>query len=294
VSGAPLLGIDVGGTKTALALIDAETGAIGARRTIPTPRPERSGEAFLDEVATAARELVAGGPILARGIGLCELVAPGGSVESGHRVRWQGLPVRDRLAAVVTSDVHAAALAEARLGAGRAFASFLYVNIGTGLSSALVLGGQIHRGANGHALVLASSPTAFRCPACGERHEQVLEDIAGGAALAAQNGPTAIADAAAALGSTLATILGAIDPEALVIGGGLGSAEGPYMQALCREIRARIWSERTRALPILKAALGPDAGVVGAALAALQTFSPSTASISSARLKGSDGGPRML
>lgn len=295
------LGIDVGGTKTALALVAASSGKVLARSAMATPPREHADAAFLDTVCEAARALLNspdGKGCEAIGLGLCELVDPGGAVASGHRVAWQGLRVGERLAGLrrttVESDVRAAALAEARLGAGRPFDDFLYVNIGTGISTAWVRNGRPHRGAHGHALVLASGRSASRCPACGTGSDSILEEVSGGAGLArrytevsgqpveearavlirASAGDAAaqaiIQDATAALGSALAMVLGVLDPEALVVGGGLGAAGGAYWRALEAETRTRTWSTATRAIPMLQAKLGPDAGVIGAALASLE------------------------
>jgi glucokinase len=125
-------------------------------------------------------------------------------------------------------------------------------------------------------------------------HDTVLEDMAGGAGLMmryhqktgvaladaggvisrAESGDASatriITDAAAMLGSAIGLAIGMLDPHALVIGGGIGSADNLYVRSLETEVRRHIWSNETRKLPILRAALGADAGVVGAALAAYQ------------------------
>jgi glucokinase len=291
-----VLAIDIGGTSARLGLVDPADGHIADRATLPTPARNDAGQPFLDAVTDAALKLCRGQPVEAAGLGICELVSVDGLIESGHRVPWQGLAVTERLGRIapvtIESDVRAAALAEARLGAGRGHDPFLYLNIGTGLSAVLVEGGQPYRGAHGHALVIASGPTTSICLDCGKRHESVLEETAGGAGLAAAYArlkrspwiaaPEIMARAATgdsvarkvitaateALASTLGPLLGLTDPAALVIGGGLGAAPGPYFDALVPEIRRHIWSERTRAIPILRSALGGDAGLIGAALAA--------------------------
>lgn len=291
-----VLGIDIGGTSARLGLVDPAAGHIADRATLPTPARNDAGQPFLDAVTDAALKLCRGQPVEAAGLGICELVSVGGVIESGHRLPWQGLAVTERLGRIapvtIEADVRAAALAEARLGAGRGHDPFLYLNIGTGLSAVLVEGGQPYRGAHGHALVIASGPTTSICTDCGKRHESVLEETAGGAGLAAAYAqrsrrrltapPEIIARAAAgepdalaviaagakALGSALGPLLGLTDPAALIVGGGLGAAPGAYFDALVPEIRRHIWSERTRAIPILRSALGGDAGLIGAALAA--------------------------
>ena len=71
--------------------------------------------------------------------------------------------------------------------------------------------------------------------------------------------------AGAALGNTAAFLANVLDPEAIIVGGGLGNAGGPYWDRFVEVTREHIWSDDTRALPIIKAALGNDAGIIGAA-----------------------------
>ena len=291
-----VLGIDIGGTSARLGIVETATGRIGERASLPTPPREAASQGFLNAIAEAAKSLATGTPVSAIGLGICELVSVNGRIESGHRVSWPGLPVFEILGSIapltIESDVRAAALAEARFGAGRGHDPFLYLNIGTGVSAVLVQAGVPYRGAHGHGLVIASGPATSVCPHCGSRHEAVLEDIAGGAGLTAAYGKASgdgaaampmilsraaageplarklIATATLALGSSLGPLLGLTDPAALVIGGGLGAAPGPYFDALVPAIRHHVWSEKTRAIPIVQPALGGDAGLIGAALAA--------------------------
>lgn len=60
--------------------------------------------------------------------------------------------------------------------------------------------------------------------------------------------------------------MGALDPALVVVGGGLGAAPGRYFDRLCDALRAGLWDGDSRDLPIRRAALGPDAGLIGAAL----------------------------
>src|SRR5262249_19571233 len=89
-------------------------------------------------------------------------------------------------------------------------------------------------------------------------------------AAAARGEPDAIRvirDAGEALGSGVGFLVNVLDPDAVVIGGGWGLAGGLYWEALVKSARRHIWAEPTRELPIIPAQLGPDAGMIGAALA---------------------------
>jgi predicted NBD/HSP70 family sugar kinase len=63
-----------------------------------------------------------------------------------------------------------------------------------------------------------------------------------------------------------------LDPHAVVIGGGLGTATGIYWESLQSTAREQIWSDTNRELPIVRGALGPLAGAIGAATYALERF----------------------
>lgn len=291
------IGIDVGGTKIAGGVVDLGSGEIVAREVVPT-EPGRGGDAVLGTALDVATRLAVaahrqGREIAGVGVGVAELVDPAGCVRSAHTIDWRGLPIAKRFGeiapAVVESDVRAAALAESRYGAGRAFSLFAYVTIGTGISSCLVQDGVPFSGARGNALVLSSGPLTVRCPTCGNLVRHVVEEYASGPALvarylertgrtvsgaegvliAAMDGDPAaleiVESGAESLGSSIGFLVNVIDPEAVIVGGGLGTAPGPYWERLVRSTREHIWAEETRELPILQASLGPDAGLIGAA-----------------------------
>lgn len=296
------IGIDVGGTKVAGGIVDLGSGAVHGRRQIATAY-DRGGAAILADTVTLARTLKAdaqrfGLPVTRLGVGVAELVDRQGRVFSDHRIRWSGLdPVtafNAVLPTVISADVRAAALAEARLGAGRDVRDFYFVTIGTGIAGVLVLDGVPHAGARGAALVIANSMERFRCPSCGAEYRRMVEDVASGPALAyacgaasaeevvaaAQKGePRALAaidHATGALGRVLALIADGLDPEVMVIGGGLGCAPGPYFDALTAHIRAGLWDGVPNPLKITQARMGPDAGLIGAALATQTTATVTT------------------
>lgn len=259
------VGIDVGGTKLAAGLVDVGTGAVLERHELPT-RPERGGAAVLADCAALAAELDDGSASV--GIGLCELVDLGGRPASAATVDWRGLDVAgafDGARVVVESDVRAAALAEARFGEGAGASPFLFVVVGTGVSTCLVVGGRPYAGGRGEALVLGAPPVegAASGPALAKaaglaRAEDVLADPA----------HAALVDAAAdTLGDALAVLVNALDPTVVVLGGGLG-AEPAYRERVARAVGARVAYPRMPPLPVLSSALGRDGGVVGAALAA--------------------------
>ena len=296
VQGRFALGIDVGGTKIAGGIVDLHTGAVVARCQVPT-LCQRGGQAVLADTVDLARTLKAeadrlGLGLQALGVGVAELVDPAGRVFSDHRIKWKGVDVRAVLGrvlpTVVSADVRAAALAEARFGAGRGLKDFYFVTIGTGVAGVLVLDGVPYAGSRGAALVIANSMERHRCPACGHESRGMVEDVASGPGIAAAYGAATAEDvlaaaragdgralqvidhATGALGRVLALLADSLDPQVMVIGGGLGCAPGPYFDALTRAVRAGLWDGVDNPLTLTQARMGPDAGLIGAACAATQ------------------------
>jgi glucokinase len=267
-------------------------------RQVAATAADRGGGAVLADAqalvgALAGAAAAAGRPVAGLGIGICELVDPQGNVRSRYTVDWQDLPVAEAFAealgvVVVEADVRAHALAEAAVGAGQGLDSFVYVSVGSGISSCLVLAGRPFAGARGNALVLATMPVmAFDAE---ERPlEFALEPFASGvgmvsrfqryepratrveeivAAAAAGNADAAriLRTGGEALGSALAWLVNVLDPQALVVGGGLGLAGGLYWEHALASLRAHVYADDSREVPVLTSGCGPDAGLIGAAL----------------------------
>ncbi|MFC8297886.1 ROK family protein [Micromonospora orduensis] len=291
----PVVGIDIGGTKTAAALVD-RAGRVLERREAPTPA--RSGpEAVLDTAARLAGDLLGAttGPV---GVGTAGTVDPAtGSIgyATDSLPGWTGTPVADALAARlgrdvrVINDVNAAALGECWAGAGQDRADVLLVAVGTGLGGAVIRDGRVEAGARGAAGEVGHLPAQgaerLRC-GCGRYGH--LEAIASGSGLAAAyaietgthvTGRTVAERAAAGdgaaqrvveragavLGAALAGLVALLDPDAVLVAGG---AAGPLLPAASAAYSAEVpagWAD----VPLLPATLGVDAVLVGAARLAI-------------------------
>jgi len=209
------------------------------------------------------------------------------------------LPVR------LDNDVRVAALGEGWVGAARDFETFILLTVGTGIGSGVVLGGRLWRGPGfsagevGH-IPIAPGPDA---PLCGCGRRGCLEARASGTAIArearlavergektslagilARTGrlsPRAVAEAARAgdavarrvfeeaaghLGTAVATAVNLFNPEAVIIGGGVAGAWDLLAPVLERAVAERTFPPNLKFLRgVFPAALGEDAGAVGAA-----------------------------
>ena len=191
--------------------------------------------------------------------------------------RALGLPVR------LLNDGAAAAWGEYRFGAGRGARSLVFVTISTGVGGGIVLHGRPlsgRQGLAGQVGFLTADPDG---PPCGSGRRGTLESVASGAALARQatevfgrplDAPAlfalhgrdpradAILDAAAAATArAFADLAALLDPDRIVVGGGVGLAPG-YLELVAAHLAAEPELFRP---PLARAELGADAGLIGAA-----------------------------
>jgi glucokinase len=282
------IGVDVGGTSVRAGVVDAEGTVLDTART-PTPRSEAALEAAL---AGVIGELAARHDVKAVGLALAGFITPDRRcVRFAPHLSWRDAPVADRIAkridmpVVVEHDANAAALAERHFGAASGAATVVFVALGTGIGSALLLDGGLYRGAFGVAPELGHLrvvPDGRPCPCgkngCWERYcsgtalattavellardpgsSPVLRRLVDGdpgqvtgqrVAVAAREGdPVACAamdELARWLGEGLALVADVFDPELVVIGGGV-SASAPLFLDEAREHYARTVTGGTR------------------------------------------------
>ncbi|WP_294054455.1 ROK family protein [Sphingomonas sp.] len=292
-----LAGVELGGTKSIAVLTDGTT--IGERFVVPTTTPQET-------LARLKAQLLAWhshAPLSAIGIasfGPLQLAPerPGfGSILATPKPHWSGAAVARALTDSVDcpwridTDVNGAALAEYRWGAGRDCDTLCYVTIGTGLGGGLLIGGRAVHGAMhpeiGH-LRLRRAPGDDFAGAC-PFHGDCIEGLIAGPALAARFGadPATVPDDHPAwrhiafdLAELTGAILLAVSAERILFGGSVALSRSFLLPEVRRLTVARLGAylpfltAETAAEIILSAALGPDAGPMGAvalALAALES-----------------------
>ena len=270
------IGIDVGASKVAIGLVDS-TGRLQHSETFPTSDPSGPG-AVLDACIERCERLAQTADVAAIGVGLCEIVGPGGVIASASSIDWRDTDVAGALSHIaptcLESDVRAAAVGEAQHGAGQHLASFLYVNAGSGTSSCLVIDGAPLVGSHGAAILIGAGPLDVEAKAGGIGIAQRFGAAsASDVSRASEAGDIRAADilraGGAALGQAIAFGVNLLDPEAVIIGGGIGLNDPEFRLALTSAMRNHIWLDEAREIPLLDAELGEHAGVIGAARVAL-------------------------
>lgn len=210
------------------------------------------------------------------------------------------------------NDVNAAAYGEARLGAGRSIADLLAVWVGTGVGGGLVIGGRVHRGHFGTAgeigqmLLDPAAPLGQRSveeicsrsgivhslrralagrddlPLAKRLHESPERSIGSSMVADAYEGGdpvvrSVVDHAADRLGMVLANLATVLSPEAIVVGGGLSDALGrPWISRIRHAFARSVFPQAMRRCKVLPSALGDHAGVLGAALLAMDLFESSS------------------
>ena len=294
-----VIGVDVGGTTVKAGLFDSD-GVEYRRSERPTPRhlgPDAVITTTLDAIVELRAQVPQAARLLAVG-----LVVPGvvdtqqGIAVYAANLGWQQLPLRQIVAdavglpVILDHDVRAAGLAELELGAGQGFQEVLFVALGTGVAAAVITRAQVSAGATGRAGELGHLPVfpEGEWCACGQRG--CTETYASAAALsrrysaasgiadvpahdvisrAAAGDPLAdgiFSDAITALGRALVSYVLLMDPELILIGGGMAAAGAVLLDPLTREVQASLaW--RT-APTISKGRFAGDAGRRGAGILA--------------------------
>ncbi|WP_152188758.1 ROK family protein [Georgenia satyanarayanai] len=292
-----VVAVDIGGTTTKSALVGVD-GRILATDVRATEHGEAAQRAVSAATATqASRARTLGARVVGAGV-----VSPGiideasGVVRYASNLGWRGVSLRDLLTTVLDApvgvghDARSAGIAEGVFGAVRGQASYVHVSIGTGIAASLVVAGRAVSGHEGGAGELGHTPVhpgGEPCP-CGQRG--CLEVYASGAGLArryeqrtgtartaAQVAARLEEDRAAgevwsegarALALGLATCTQLLDPQTIVIAGGLAQA-GDLLLAPVRAGLAELlrWRE---APTLVVTTLGTDAARLGAALVAMQ------------------------
>ncbi|MDL5199788.1 ROK family protein [Streptomyces sp. ALI-76-A] len=297
-----VIAVDVGGTLMKAGLI-TEDGTLLYEERRPTGR-KNGPESVLGTVVDFVGELrsvgnrVFGSEPAGVGIGVPGVVCEQqGEVILSANLGWRDTPIGsiigDRLGGVpvaIGHDMRVGGLAEGRLGAARGLERFLFMAIGTGIAAAIALNGRFERGAHGYAGEVGHVVVRPGGRACGCGQSGCLETISSAAALAhawaqATGDPNASArdltraveagdtraaaiwdDGLSALADALIMCANLLDPEALIIGGGLAEAGDTLFVPLRQAVADRGGLQNRP--PLIAAALGDNAGCLGAGLLA--------------------------
>lgn len=289
-----IAGVDIGGTKTAAARVDSQA-RVAAAVTLPTLAAEPF-DISLGQVYRAIEQCLT--PDVTA-IGIC---APGplnprtGIVLNPPNLpHWRNVPLaklvteRYSLPCRVENDANAAGLAEVLFGAAQGMESVLYVTLSTGIGAGIILNGKIYHGKNGAAAEGGHVTIDWRSPAiCNCGTPGCIEALASGTAMAARaaardpslntaeqighraeaGDPVALAvleETCEMLSAWLGSLVSLLDPDMIVIGGGVSKIGDPLFTRLRERMPRRTINQFASETPIVPARLAEHVGILGAA-----------------------------
>lgn len=302
-----VFGIDIGGTTIKCGLFST-SGALLQKECLAT-RTESGGAHILEDLRayilkTLDRENMTRSEVAGIGLGVPGSVTPDGVVNKCVNLGWGVRPVALELASLlelspslikVGNDAGLAALGESWKGSGKGCHSLLFVTVGTGVGGGLILDGKLVNGQHGAAAELGHLPIVegltWPCT-CGKTGclEQVasapgivrlarrtpgLSGVASAKAVfdAAKSGnaqaEAVVETVSCYLARGLACAAGIADPECFIIGGGVSGAGDYFIDRIRRHYSAQVFHP-ARETKIIRAALGNDAGMYGAAKLVLE------------------------
>ena len=299
-----VVGVHVGHRHLRVALGDFAHEVV-AEQSLPLPY-EHPSDTTLDRAALLVMDLLDRigsdlDEVVAVGVGVPAPVdADTGMVSvPGVLPGWEGehlgqvLSKRLARPVVVDNDANLGALAESTLGAARGYRDAVYVRVSYGTCAGIVINGRLHRGFAGTAGEIGhvQVDAAGHICRCGARG--CLDTVVGAAALVeplrAAHGSLAlrdviartragdpgfarvVADAGALIGSVVAGLGTAVNPQCVVVGGELAQTGEVLLAPLREAARGRVLANRIAPLDVVPAALGQRAELVGALLLALQS-----------------------
>ncbi|HZR57971.1 MAG TPA: ROK family protein [Terriglobales bacterium] len=308
-----LIGVDIGGTKIAAGIVTRD-GEITSQIRMPMiahTGPSPALAAVISAIDSLCSEVTDSSSI--KGIGLC---APGpldpkaGIVINPPNLPcWRNFPLNAEVAkkynvpVTLDNDGNAAALAEARWGAGRGYGNVFYATIGTGIGTGIIFDGKIYHGRTGAAAEGGHISIDYRGPRCGCGKTGCIEVFAAGPAIAKRAraklavgknstildlasgnvdavtsemvGKAYLAEDAVAREVLLETIdllsvwigntIDLLEPDVIVIGGGASTMLVPLFDEIRDRLPGYCVNSRCQEIPLVKARYGADAGIVGGA-----------------------------
>ncbi len=318
---APVVGVDLGGTKILVGVIGADHAILGrAKRSTPA---SGGAPAILAAIIEAIDEALGEAQLGRDDIAGVGIGAPGpldpdrGLILFSSNLNVKDWPLGVELAdaigrpCLLRNDVRVGGYGEFRIGAARGYKDVLVAFVGTGIGGCTIIDGKVVEGSTGNAGEIGHIVVKANGPTCGCGRQGCLEALSSRTAITKRIGKAAkrgeltmlapkvekksarlksgeiaaamaasdpvvlreVARAAHFLGLALGGLVNLFGPQIIVVGGGVTAALGdPFLDQVRASARRQILVDPDETIPIEPAALGDDAGILGAALLARETF----------------------
>ncbi len=290
------LGIDIGGTKTSIGIININKGKVIKKIEIKSKTFKNDKKNLLnitknalDIIRIAQKEYSI--KINKIGIGVPELINNDGIIKGAFNFKWDNLSFAKhfqdfKIKAKADSDVRNALRGEKLYGAGKKYKNLIFINIGTGLSYALYQNKKIYSGYNGFAIHFASSEINLFNPIENKNFNLVPEDYYSGKSITKKllkitnkknindfdkinklnlKKKKYLENIAKSLGSLIALLVNILDPQCVILGGGVALNNKFLCKMMIKYTRKYIFAKNCKKIPIINSKLKNDAALLGAA-----------------------------
>ena len=271
-----IIGTDIGGTKTSIAIVDIKSGKILKKISIPSKK-NANDKKNLDYIISQTLSLTKNSSIKKIGIGVPELINNKGIIRGAYNFKWHNKNLAQHFPksflVKVDSDVRCHLRAEKIYGHGKTNNNFIYINIGTGLSYSHYKNNKIYSGANGFAIHFASSKISLYDPKNEKKVSLIPEDLYSGKAIMEYLKKTKstikkskyLNNVSESLASLIGNLVNSVDPSMIVLGGGVALNNPEFRKLLISHTRKFIFCDDVKSIKILLSKLKVDTGVIGAA-----------------------------
>lgn len=306
---AKVVAVDLGGTKTAVALVDTNFKILNLI-TLPTYKQK---EVLVNNLIAKIKKLA---PYQGVGLAVAGTVDSSGLIVSAPNLPLAGINIKELLNKALAArvfldnDANLAALGEKTKGIAKPFDNFILLTLGTGIGGGIFLNGQLYRGYQGAAGEIGHMVIQTGGPLCACGRSGCLEALASGTALIRQaeqlmhKKPTAnltqasqqkqtldgrfLAERAKQgdsdalqlwqqlgyyLGVGIGSLINIFNPEAVVLSGGLMAEANLFLEEAKQAASQTVIDTRAQKTPIISGRLGPEAGIIGAAALAFASLS---------------------
>ena len=270
------IGVDIGGTKTAIGIIDYQTGKISKKLIFPS-KSFKNNSKNLNFIIEKTLVLSNANRINHIGIGVPELINNKGVIKGNYNFNWGNINLAKyfpkNIKILVDSDVRCHLRAEKYFGVARNYKNFAYINIGTGLSYAQFKENDIYSGANGYAIHFASSKISLYDWKKNKKISLIPEDYYSGKEIVKilniknkQTKNRIMKNVAESLATIIGSLINTIDPAKIVLGGGVVIHNAYFTKILISNIRKYILADEVKRINIITSKLKDNSGLLGAGL----------------------------
>ena len=312
---APVIGVDLGGTKILAAVIDPTGGIIASeKKKTKAHKPWRE---VISRIAKCSRKAVKKAGYTMDSIGALGIGAPGalnpreGVIHLAPNLHWEEVPLKKVLEkelgipVFINNDVNIGTLGEFRMGSALGMTNVVGIFVGTGIGGGLIFNGKIYEGSSFMAGEIGHIPLVEDGPECGCGNKGCFEAAAGRLAIirdiqkAVKKGKKTslkkekggdlskiksgllakaweeedklvtdiLKKAAFQIGRGVATVINLLNPDAVVLGGGLIEAlDDKFIKQIKKSAEKHSFPSMYKKTSIVPAVLGDDAGIIGAAI----------------------------